>query len=1176
IRLVGGGSTSSQGRVELFHSGQWGTVCDNSWGLSDAHVVCRQLGYPGATEARVRAAFGEGSGPIWLDNVTCDGFEATISDCGHNGWGIHDCGHGEDAGVVCGQGIRLVGGGPTSSQGRVELFHSGQWGTVCDNSWGLSDAHVVCRQLGYPGATEARVRAAFGEGSGPIWLDNVTCDGFEATISDCGHNGWGIHDCGHGEDAGVVCEQGCPTVVLYGDSDTLQVSSMTSYTMKGYTHYDRPVYYSSVTCHYLYYNKRALVAPQLGGNIRRVRVRDSHLYADQINGTFLLWNVNGQEWIENPDVKITCSDDVPAGVVVQQSVGGATNCTRVRLHGGPTIGQRGGDAYVHNCVMTPDQIRSPWYLHDGNQWLVLWSVTASCVRCPTVVLYGGSDTRQAGMMTSYTMTGDTRNDRPVYYSSVTCNYLYYYKPTMEWRVGLQVGNDDGVRVRDSALYADQINGTFLLWNGGEWIENPDVNIACSDDVPTGVEVSQSVGSATNCMRFRLHGDAIYLTDLMASLKTTTFEFTRTDQTSGGRPVYVWDTADSRYFLHFVEREKQWWIGLTIGEHRVYVKNCAMTPGQIRSPWYLRDEYGVDHVVWSVTASCVACSELPFPTNGNRTEGHFHGDTVNFSCKKGYELIGSENRTCQTNQSWSGVQPNCSRKVCQQLMAPSNGNIRGGSSYGDVVTYHCDAGYEISGDEEQTCQSDQTWSGTQPTCVRKVCQQLMAPSNGNIRGGSSYGDVVTYHCDAGYEISGDEEQTCQSDQTWSGTQPTCARKLCQQLMAPSNGNIYGGSSYGDVVTYHCDAGYEISSDEKRTCQSDQTWSGTQPACVPSYSSETTGLSTLHVVMIAVVPSVVLLVLGVVAGILGYRWSRKRQNDDLQLEEFDFHPDILDEKLTDLHKPSSLPPPPVPARPQFLEYEVNPDDLRLNEEIGRGAFGIAFLATLKRAVDGLLKEQTVVAKTVRENAREEEIQNFIQEVDTTITLRGHINLLGLIGCCTLSHPPYLVTEYMPYGDLKNFLLKCRKLNERLQDSLYDFDDMKIYQVARQIANGMAGYVHGDLAARNVLVGEDLVVKIADFGLTTDIYERGYQRQDAEQKIPVRWMAPERLLREGRYTSKSDVWSFGVVLYEIATLGNVPYPGRERTLLEELRTGYREPRPPGIKQELYVKENIVLLFQ
>ncbi|XP_019615387.1 PREDICTED: fibroblast growth factor receptor 3-like isoform X1 [Branchiostoma belcheri] len=336
--------------------------------------------------------------------------------------------------------------------------------------------------------------------------------------------------------------------------------------------------------------------------------------------------------------------------------------------------------------------------------------------------------------------------------------------------------------------------------------------------------------------------------------------------------------------------------------------------------------------------------------------------------------------------------------------------------------------------------------------------------------------------------------------------------------------------------------------------------------------TPGLTTLHVVLIAVVPSVMLLVLGVVAGILGNRWSRKRQSDDHGIEdfkEFDFHPDILE--LRDLHKLPPPLPPPVPARPQFLEYEVNPTDLRLNEQIGRGAFGIVFIATLKRAVNGLLTEQTVVVKTVQEDAGEEEVKNFIREVDTTINLRQHINLLGLVGCCTLSRPPYLVTEYMPYGDLKKFLLNCRKLEERLQDSMYDFDEMKIYQVARQIANGMtyisqAGYVHGDLAARNVLVGEDLVVKIADFGLATDIYERGYRRQDAEQKIPLRWMAPERLLREGRYTSKSDVWSFGVVLYEIATLGNVPYPGRERTLLEELSTGYREPRPPGLKQELY----------
>ncbi|XP_035659357.1 neurogenic locus Notch protein-like [Branchiostoma floridae] len=100
IRLVGG-SGSHEGRVEVFHNGQWGTVCDDFWEIDDAHVVCRQLGYPGADEAKTNAFFGEGTGRIWLDNVRCTGSEATISQCTHATWGSHDCSHREDAGVVC-------------------------------------------------------------------------------------------------------------------------------------------------------------------------------------------------------------------------------------------------------------------------------------------------------------------------------------------------------------------------------------------------------------------------------------------------------------------------------------------------------------------------------------------------------------------------------------------------------------------------------------------------------------------------------------------------------------------------------------------------------------------------------------------------------------------------------------------------------------------------------------------------------------------------------------------------------------------------------------------------------------------------------------------------------------------------------------------------------------------
>uniref|UniRef100_A0A3Q1GU74 SRCR domain-containing protein n=1 Tax=Acanthochromis polyacanthus TaxID=80966 RepID=A0A3Q1GU74_9TELE len=100
VRLVNSTSRCS-GRVEIFHNGQWGTVCDDIWELTHAEVVCRQLGCGGATSAPKRAHFGEGSGPIWLDDVQCSGNESSITDCAHQGFGSHNCHHFKDASVVC-------------------------------------------------------------------------------------------------------------------------------------------------------------------------------------------------------------------------------------------------------------------------------------------------------------------------------------------------------------------------------------------------------------------------------------------------------------------------------------------------------------------------------------------------------------------------------------------------------------------------------------------------------------------------------------------------------------------------------------------------------------------------------------------------------------------------------------------------------------------------------------------------------------------------------------------------------------------------------------------------------------------------------------------------------------------------------------------------------------------
>uniref|UniRef100_A0A4W3GVC7 Neurotrypsin n=1 Tax=Callorhinchus milii TaxID=7868 RepID=A0A4W3GVC7_CALMI len=220
IRLAGGNS-EYEGRVEVYRAGQWGTICDDHWDEADAEVICRQLGISGPAKAQTLAYFGEGSGPIFLDDVQCTGNELSIDQCAKSLWGEHNCGHKEDASVSCNplrDGTLRLTGGEGSHEGQLEVYFGGHWGSVCDDGWTEQNSHVVCRQLGFRYKTEVIEECQFGRGTGPIHLDDVNCSGQELSLSSCSRSEWGKHDCSHQEDVAIVCTHSPPIRLMDGEN----------------------------------------------------------------------------------------------------------------------------------------------------------------------------------------------------------------------------------------------------------------------------------------------------------------------------------------------------------------------------------------------------------------------------------------------------------------------------------------------------------------------------------------------------------------------------------------------------------------------------------------------------------------------------------------------------------------------------------------------------------------------------------------------------------------------------------------------------------------------------------------------------------------------------------------------------------------------------------------------
>ncbi|XP_034943985.1 tyrosine-protein kinase receptor torso-like [Chelonus insularis] len=292
-----------------------------------------------------------------------------------------------------------------------------------------------------------------------------------------------------------------------------------------------------------------------------------------------------------------------------------------------------------------------------------------------------------------------------------------------------------------------------------------------------------------------------------------------------------------------------------------------------------------------------------------------------------------------------------------------------------------------------------------------------------------------------------------------------------------------------------------------------------------------------------------------------------------------------------------------------FEIKPMQLMIKDVLGSGISGVVRLGLLQ--VDQN-KSIEVAVKMLKDCPSAEEIRNFKQEISIMKSAGIHPNIVSLIGCCTSCQIPMLVVEYCSKGDLQSYL---RNIWKDIMNDINENNHLKSLQVARenptylisstwnkdavsnrmydiqeeyskktekitakelltfawQVANGMEflslnRIVHRDLAARNVLVCADLTVKISDFGLSRDVYRESVYKKKGNGKLPVKWMAIEALTHQ-LYTSQSDVWSFGILLWEIVTLGCNPYPEiPTNMILHYLKSGKRMVKPSNCGSQLY----------
>ncbi|KAL4219781.1 scavenger receptor [Mactra antiquata] len=649
------------GRLEIQVNGTWGTICNNSFDINDGQVICRMINGLTARQVYGGAYYGEGKGPIHIDEMSCSGNEPDINQCSY----IYNssCTHKEDVSVVCyGPDLNItdvrLGDGTGPYDGRVEIEVNGEWGTICDRNFDINDADAFCNMLGSR-AAQYFTGATHGEGTGPVYIDELYCDALDDDLNDCSYVS--TSECGHNRDVSVVCNACGQPEIYYWD--------IGYFSYEGTTLFADCAYYKSYV-----------------GTLR--------MTCDNIT----------KNWItEGECQEYNCGDPTP--------LNGYINSTQTKYGSVVEIGCEIGYRLEGNKTVVCE-LNGSWNDRPYCQYIDCQSPVPEDGSANSSSTSNGTVVEISCNM-GYNLSGEAiitcqPNDNWTDYP--TCDILDCGAPSVD---NANVNLPSNTSTYGSVAVINCIEGyllngsaTVTCLDDGTWEANPVCEIVdCGDPTPykgirnstnttydSVVEISCDSGN-----------EIIGNSTIICQADGTWSDNPVCDSTDCGQPLISNGQVDVSN-------------GTTTG---------SVVSIECNKGYDLEGSYVIVCNVpgWNDTSTkCVLqdCGD-PIVENGRlvSSSGTEYGDTATFECDEGHDMAGDSTITCEDGSIWSSDTV-CIIRDCGLFDSPVNGYYTSDNrtTYNSTVVFDCNENYLLVGEDIMRCNSDGKWSSKIPLCVRQ--------------------------------------------------------------------------------------------------------------------------------------------------------------------------------------------------------------------------------------------------------------------------------------------------------------------------------------------------------------------------------------------------------------------------------------------------------------------------